>query len=75
MIKEKIATSPVAKKRMDFYTALKETSIGRKIRRIEWPSEEFGFIKDGLLMVFRNGVNHTWIISDGDMGATDWITL
>lgn len=64
--------SPAGSKQMDFPEALRKVIVGDKIRREEWPAGEIGFMNDGFLMIEKNGL-HRWIISDGDLLATDWV--
>lgn len=49
---------------------------GKKIRRKEWESEdEYGLLKDNFLMIHRNDKFHTWIVSEGDLLAQDWVVI
>ena len=49
---------------------------GAKIRRKEWgDASEFCLLKDQYLMIHRNNKFHTWIVSEGDLLATDWIII
>ena len=74
-----LSKSPLPKKRnfnveMPFPDAVKQIMGGKKIRRIEWADEkEHGVLKDNFLMIFRNDKYHTWILSEGDILAIDWI--
>jgi hypothetical protein len=65
-------TVPKEKKQMDFYSALKLLKMGDKITRIEWPEGTYGFLKDDIVMIKTDTI-HQWIISLGDLEATDWI--
>ncbi len=71
--------SPVPPKKkvetgMSFPDAMKLLCSGQKIRRSEWADEtEHGLLKDSFVMIFRNGKHHTWILSEGDVLATDWV--
>jgi len=50
--------------------------IGKKVHRLEWSDpEEYGLLKNSFLMIHRNGKFHTWIVSEGDMLAIDWIIM
>lgn len=66
--------SPATTKPMDFSEAIKEVSLGKKIRSAAWPEGEYGHLKDGRLMIERAGT-HQWIITDGDLNAIDWIVV
>ena len=47
---------------------------GQKIRRKEWGDEgEYGVLRESFLMIHRNDKFHTWIVSEGDMLALDWV--
>jgi hypothetical protein len=60
----------------NFYEALKHMVEGKKITRIEWNSqEEYGFMKDGIVMIHTKGKDHRWIISEADAIAEDWIII
>ena len=59
---------------MDFCDAMREAIAGKKIRRAEWPEGEYGFTKDGTLMIHKDG-DHQWIIKDGDWLSNDWLVI
>lgn len=60
----------------NFYEALKHMVEGKKITRIEWNSqEEYGFMKDGIVKIHTRGNDHTWVISEADAIAEDWIII
>jgi len=78
----KESTSPLpkpkkAEKLMTFPEAMKAVIAKKRIGRIEWGkgNEEYGVLKDNFLMIYRNGAFHTWIVSEGDMLAIDWVVL
>lgn len=65
---------------MDFYTALKECFIGKKICRQAWIDEDprdcHLFVKEGRLSIqTREGKVLDLIVTDADASATDWKTL
>jgi len=61
---------------MNFGDALQELVKGKKIARVEWHNTDYGFLKDGIVAIYKNGeVFNTWMISDGDITATDWVVL
>jgi hypothetical protein len=76
-------TSPVGIKKekpvvmMDFPSAMKEVIQGRKVRRIEWESEEvFVFLHDKYLSIQYPGKSPSpLLVSDGDLMGEDWIVL
>jgi hypothetical protein len=60
---------------MDFPDAIREVVSGKKVTRIEWANTDYGFVKDEWLTISRDGKFHTWLISQGDMDANDWIVV
>lgn len=49
---------------------------GGKIRRVEWnDADEYCLLKDSYLMIHRGGKFHTWIVSEGDLLASDWVIV
>ena len=79
----KTSQSPVpskAKKQVEqelsFFDALKELVNGAKIHRKEWEDmEEYGLLKDNFLTIHRKDKFYTWIVSEGDLLAIDWVIL
>jgi hypothetical protein len=61
---------------LDFPAAMAEVIAGHKITKLEWgdPSQ-YGVLKDGLLMIRLTDGWHKWIVNDGDLLGTDWITI
>jgi hypothetical protein len=81
---DEIQMSPVPKKNnavtYSFTDALKELISGRRITRLEWATnDEYGILKDGWLMIYRNGAEglkfYRWTVSQADMEAIDWVLL
>lgn len=67
-LKEKVTLS--------FPEAVAKLIGGAKIRRLEWTDgAEFCLLKDNFLMIHRNEKFHTWIVSEGDMLAIDWVIV
>lgn len=60
---------------MDFPDAIKEIINGKKVKRISWPDEDQGLLKDGWLTIFTRGAFHTWSVNDGDLEGQDWIVI
>ena len=59
---------------LSFPDAMFAIIAGEKIRRREWLDEaEFCLLKDNFLTIHRNDKFHGWIVSEGDMLATDWV--
>jgi len=72
--------SPVIKnsisKALSFPEAMQAVMDGEKVTRIEWDNkEEYGFMLNERLTVHTKGKDHTWMVSEGDMVARDWIIL
>lgn len=73
-------TSPVPKKKAErmftFGEAMELVKDGKKITKLEWgTNEEYGFLKDGYLMIFRSNKFFIWQVSDGDLLGTDWVIV
>lgn len=61
---------------MPFNDAVRCMMEGAKVTRVEWGNtEEFGYMKDGFLLIHTKGNDHKWIISDGDYTAIDWVLV
>ena len=83
MEKEELSQSPLPTEKskkikisLSFIDALQGAMVGKKIRRMEWEDvDEYGLIKDSFLMIHRKGKFFTWIVSEGDIFATDWSIL
>lgn len=59
---------------MTFPDAINALIGGASIRRVEWiDPEEYCLLKDSFLMIHRNNQFHSWLVSEGDMMARDWV--
>ena len=66
--------NPTIKGERAFPDAIDALIGGKKIRRLEWSDpEEYCLLKDSFLMIHREGKFHSWIVSEGDLMAIDWI--
>jgi len=83
-MKKNLSQSPVPPKKesnkivtnLSFPNAIQAIINGKKVRRVEWSSlKEYGLLKDNFLMIHRNGKFHTWIVSEGDLLAIDWVIV
>lgn len=84
-MKEKKSLSPVPNKfpiiktnskNLSCLEAIRAIINGFKVRRIEWGDDnEFCVLKDNFMMIHRNNKFHTWIVSEGDLMAIDWIII
>lgn len=72
----KKATSSPKKERklMTFAQALDQVLAGKKISRTIFPQGEYGYLKEGKLHIQKDQ-EFMWIVSDGDITATDWFVL
>ena len=74
-------TSPSVKreeypKKESFYMALVDIVAGKKVTKLEWDNkEEYGFMKDEILSIHRNGKDHGWLISRADIEGEDFYSL
>ena len=57
---------------MNFPDAMREVIAGKKVSRIEWGNDDYGFLKDEWLTIYTKGKFHTWLVSEGDLTAEDW---
>ena len=61
---------------LTFPKAIQEIIDGNKVTRVEWDSkEEYGFMDKEVLQIHTKGKDHKWIVSEGDMKATDWMVI
>ena len=61
---------------MTFPDAIKQLTDGKKIARMAWkPAEDYGLLKDGVLMLWIDGAFKRWLVNDGDLTADDWIII
>lgn len=63
-------------KTFTFPEALALTVMGKQITRLEWNDRQvYGFIMNGVLYIRTEGQYKNWILSTGDIVATDWIVI
>ena len=80
---EVVATSPLPKKievkdedTLTFPQAIEAIIDGKKATRKEWEDiESYGIMKDGFLIIHRDGKDFQWLVSESDMVAKDYIIL
>lgn len=61
---------------IDFAAALERIRDGERVTRLDWKDEgQYGLLHNGQLCLRLPTGLHTWIVSDGDMNAGDWIVL
>ena len=72
------STSPVPKEPIKTYSfgeALQQAIGNRRIQRLAWPEEEYGYFIGDFLHIHRDGKDHVWQISKGDCCEIDWIAF
>lgn len=63
-------------RKLGFPEAMTAVIDGMKVTRIEWENNsEYGYLKQGWLMIHTKGKDHVWQVSDGDLLAEDWIVM
>lgn len=60
---------------MNFPDAIKAIIEGKKVSRISWGNDDYGFIQKEWLTIYTKGEDHTWLVSQGDMEGNDWFIL
>lgn len=61
---------------MSFSKAVEEILAGKKVAKKEWEEVDcYCFLEGELLSIHRNGRNHQWIISIGDISTDDWVIV
>ena len=60
---------------MNFPDAMREVISGKRVARIEWGNDDYGFLKDEWLSIFTKGKFHSWLVSEGDLMAEDWFIV
>jgi len=60
---------------MDFPEAIREATIGKKIRREFWPEGEFGYFRGDFLMIHKDSEDFFWRVSMGDAVESDWVSF
>ncbi len=63
-------------KTMSFEEAITRLKKGDYIARLAWsPANDFGLLKDGFLMIFKDHLFYKWNVNDGDLEGTDWVVV
>lgn len=73
-------TSPVPKKTapklLTFPQALNQLIDEKKITRVEWNDpQEYGILHDKFLCIHTKGKLHSWLVSESDLLAIDWMVV
>jgi hypothetical protein len=79
MIQEaEVSPIPVeeVEKTLTFGEAIQEALSNKRIARIGWGTkEEYGHFEGDFLHIFKDGKDHNWIVSKGDVCEEDWIAF
>ena len=70
----------VAEKPFNFKVALDKMIEGKSIQKLEWKekgTKDFGYISKitGQLHIVRDGKDHQWILSEGDILGEDFVVI
>jgi hypothetical protein len=61
---------------MTFGEAIQQALSNKRISRKAWgTNQEYGHFVGDFLHIFKDGKDHTWIISKGDVCEEDWISF
>lgn len=76
-VKEITPVQEEEQKGVDFPSAVAFLKNGEKITRVDWGDENiYGVMKKEMLLLHRSGDKfNSWIISQGDMDANDWVIV
>ena len=57
----------------DFKSVIDFLLDGERVRSRAWPNKrDYGYFKNNILTLYRDGVEFSWILSEGDLQADDW---
>jgi hypothetical protein len=78
-----VATSPLPKKievkdedTLTFPQAMEAVIDGKKVTRKEWEDvDSYGIMKDGFLIIHKDGKDFQWLVSESDMTPADYIII
>jgi hypothetical protein len=66
-----LAVTPV-----DFPKAIAAVRDGKRVARESWKNpKDYCMLKDGFLMIYRDGEWFSWLVNDGDLLGEDWLIL
>jgi len=61
---------------IDFPVAIQRLMDGERITRLDWKDEgSYGLLHEGKLCLRLPTGLHTWIVSEGDLNANDWVIV
>ena len=74
LINQSPAVSPQTT--MTFAAAMAFVVVGKMITKQEWDNpDSYGMLRDGWLMIHRDGKWHRWLVNEGDLMGEDWIVM
>ncbi|KKK89312.1 hypothetical protein LCGC14_2734400, partial [marine sediment metagenome] len=53
----------------DFKSVIDFLLDGERVRSRAWPNKDYGYFKNNILTLYRDGVEFSWILSEGDLQA------
>jgi hypothetical protein len=67
----------VANKPFNFKDALDRMIEGKKITKLEWENDHYGYINKitAQLHIHREGKTHQWILCEGDILGEDYVIV
>lgn len=72
-------TSPIPElevsETMTFPEAIAEATLGKRIQRLAWPKDEYGYFKDEFLCIHKDGKDFIWQVSKGDAVEEDYVSF
>jgi len=79
MQEAEVSSSPLpveeVEKLLTFGEAIQEAVSNKRIQREAWPESEYGHFEGDFLHIFRDGKDHTWILSKGDVVENDYLVF
>ena len=76
---KKVSQSPsptATQETIDFPAAIAAIIDGQKVTKLEWGNpDNFGVLRNGMLMIHLDDGWHTWLVNYGDLAGTDWHIL
>lgn len=78
-----VQSSPLPKKievkdedTLTFPQAMEAVIEGKRVTKKEWDDvDSYGVMKDGYLIIHRDGKDHQWLVSEADMVGKDFIVI
>ena len=68
--------TPVIKQdQFNFKTALDKVLEGKKVTKLEWHNDHYGFMRAEILHIHREGKDNVWSLSTGDISGEDYVVV